>query len=151
FPAVGVPVFVLLGAGSGTDGLPRLGTRTRLAALVLAAALALVCYLPPLLRARLTRHALAHPAAAAADLRWARRLDPLSPDPYVAAYELTGSRAPIEHAARMEPQSVAFPFLLGEIDLSARRFARARRELLAARALYPRAPFIRQALARTAR
>ncbi|MBV8256995.1 MAG: O-antigen ligase family protein, partial [Actinobacteria bacterium] len=145
FPADGIPFFLLLGAAAGSAGRP-LARRERLPATAAAVLLALVVFLPPFVSARLSSDALAHPAQATADLRWARRLDPLSTAPEVAAYELDGDLAAIRRAARMEPRNFAFPLLLGQVALARHDAAAARRELARAYALYPRSDLIRSEL-----
>jgi O-Antigen ligase/Tetratricopeptide repeat len=170
FPAAGVPFFLFLGAGaaggeaaepspaSGSSGgqlRPDQRTVTRAAlptGLALAVA-ALLAFAPPWLSTRYTARALEQPPAEAADeLRWARRLDPLSVDPLVAEAELAPSAEqaipPLEEAAEREPDSVASRYLLGLAYLDAGRRAEARQELREALRLSPRSRAVRRALRR---
>src|SRR5919204_4456833 len=74
-PACGLPFWLLVGAGGSGGERRQLGSRAALPAAALAVALAVIAFVPPWLSARLTDHR---------DFRWAKRLDPLSVDPYVA-------------------------------------------------------------------
>jgi hypothetical protein len=151
-PEVGLPAFVLLGVGASWGGGERLlPTRTALGAGVAALALSLFVFAPPWLSSRLVDHAYsAGPAAAADDLRWARRLDPLSTDPLVAEAALARSPAdvhPLERAVAKEPRRENLRYLLGTAYLAAGRKEAARRELREALRLYPGDGLARQALA----
>ena len=81
-------------------------------------------------------------ATARGQLHWAKRLDPLSVDPYV----VQGSVRALEEAVRKEPRVVELRYDLGLAYARARRFRRARAELLEARRLDPREPQIADAL-----
>jgi tetratricopeptide (TPR) repeat protein len=151
-PAVGVPFFVLLGAACA-DREPR--TAPRFAAVgvaVASAAVALVLFAPPWLSATLSSSALDGSSSPGSDLRWARRLDPLSVEPYVVAASLARTPAeaipPLQKAARKEPRSVDARFQLGLAYLQANRRAAARRELQAALRLEPGEPSIERAIRR---
>ena len=89
--------FLLLGvANAGTSSdvrLPLLGNRLALGGGLAILAIALGGFALPWLSARLTSAGLHHPSSAAADFRWARRLDPLSVDPLVA--EATVAATPL--------------------------------------------------------
>ena len=153
FPAVGIPLFLMLGIGASSESGRPLRTRVGLAAAVVPAAVALFAFVPPWLSARFTDEALsATPSGARNDLRWARRLDPLAVGPYLAEAELAptfaGKIPPLSRAVRLEPRSVTNWYLLGLVELKAGRRREARRDLLAARALYPRDEVIARALAR---
>jgi O-Antigen ligase len=151
-PAVGVPFFALLGAACA-DREPR--TAPRLAAVgvaVASAAVALVLFAPPWLSATLSSSALDGSSSPGSDLRWARRLDPLSVEPYVVAASLARTPGeavpPLQKAARKEPRSVDARFQLGLAYLQANRRAAARRELQAALRLEPGEPSIERAIRR---
>jgi hypothetical protein len=153
-PALGVPFFVLLGAGAGG----RRGTlRARVAwpAAAVAVIVALLVFAPPWLSGRLSGQALVSSSSRASDLRWARRLDPLSVQPYLVEAQ-TASRpaaaiAPLQKAAEKQPRSVEVRYELGLAYLRANRRPAARRELRAALALNPGAPRILDALNRVSR
>jgi O-Antigen ligase len=132
-PACGLPFWLLLGGGgSGGERRP-LASRGALPAVALTVVVAVVAFVPPWLSARLTDRR---------DFRWAKRLDPLSVDPYVAQ----GSVAALEQAVRKEPRVVELRFDLGQAYLRARQPKRARAAFLNARRLDPRDPRIVQAL-----
>ena len=132
-PACGLPFFLLLGAGvAGGDRAP-LARRAALPAAIVLVVLSLVAFVPPWLSARLTSRGQLH---------WAERLDPLSVDPYVVKGSVTG----LEQAVRKEPCVVELRYDLGLAYERARRFRRARAELLEARRLDPREPRIAEAL-----
>ena len=150
FPAVGIPFFLVLGigaSGDAQDGLPR---PLRRSAGIVAILLALFAFAPPWLSARLVSQATSNPASAGTDLRWAHRLDPLSPDPLFAEADLATSPAkaipPLEEAVRMEPRAVEAQYRLGMAFLSAGRRPDARRHLLDALRLDPGDPLILEAL-----
>jgi tetratricopeptide (TPR) repeat protein len=157
FPAVGVPFFLLLGSGAAAGPSPRTerGTRSRgvlPVGLALAAA-AVFVFAPPWLSSRYTVRAFEQrPADASDDLRWARRLDPLSVEPLVAEAELAASPnraiSPLQKAIEREPRSLGPRYLLGLAYLEAGRSREARRELRKAVMLAPRSEAARQALRR---
>jgi hypothetical protein len=132
-PACGIPFFLLLGAGGAGGERPPLARRAALPAAIALVVLSLVAFVPPWLSARLT---------ARGQLHWAKRLDPLSVDPYVAQ----GSVPALEEAVRKEPRVVELRFDLALAYERAREFRRARAELLQARRLDPREPRIFDAL-----
>jgi O-antigen ligase len=151
FPALSIPALVLLGIGAAPDSRRRLPARAAVPAGFAAAAIALLAFAPPWLSARYTDRAYADPPHAGYDLRWARRLDPLSTAPYEAQAVLARSPAdipPLETAVRKEPRQVELRFELGLAYLRAGRKADARRELRTALELYPRSPDIPKALRR---
>ncbi|MFN2471270.1 MAG: O-antigen ligase family protein [Gaiellaceae bacterium] len=142
-PAVGLPLFLLLGAGCAAADAPPLARRLALPGAALAAAVALLAFAPPWLSARITAEVLEQSSGNAhADLRWARRFDPLSTDPLVAEAELAprpaAAVAPLERAARREPRSAFVRLLLGRAYLAAGRRPEALQELAAAHRLSPR-------------
>jgi hypothetical protein len=143
-PACGLPFFLLLGAGgSGGERRP-LVNRVALPAASAAVAVGMIAFVPPWLSARLTDNG---------DLRWAKRLDPLSVDPYLAE----AARAPSARAAtvaltkavRKEPRVVELRYDLGLAYIRAHEPRRAREELLEAKRLDPGEPRITVALRRT--
>jgi tetratricopeptide (TPR) repeat protein len=155
FPAVGLAFFLLLGTGAaGGEARARLiESRLALPAGLALAASALLLFTPPWLSSRYTTRALAQtPSEAADDLRWARRLDPLSVAPLVAEATLAPSPSqaipPLEDAVEREPRSLGPRYVLGIAYLEAGRRAEARRELREALELAPRSDAVRQALSR---
>jgi O-Antigen ligase/Tetratricopeptide repeat len=148
-PAVGVPAFVLLGigcAGGESRPLPR---RVAMAVAATAVAAALLAFAPPWLAHRyvLAAYSTSSPVV---DLSRARRLDPLSLEPYWAAWRLAttdGGRVDaLRGARRLEPRSVAVLYQLGRAYLSMGRHAEAADVLRRAQALDPHEPAIRKAL-----
>jgi hypothetical protein len=132
-PACGLPFWLLLGAGASGGERRPLAPRAAVPAAALAVVVAVVAFVPPWLSARLSDHR---------DFRWAKRLDPLSVDPYLDQ----GSVAALEEAVRKEPRVVEWRFDLGQAYLRAGRRRRARAAFLAARRLDPRDPRIQEAL-----
>jgi len=132
-PACGVPFFLLLGAGNAGGERRTLARRVAVPAAVAAVLVALVRFVPPWLSARLTDRGQIH---------WAKRLDPLSVDPYVAE----AARAPTPRAAasllaqavRKEPRVVELRFDLGLAYQRAHELRKARAALLEAKRLDPR-------------
>ena len=151
-PAAGLCVFLLLGAGASPDGERSLPGRAALPAGVVALSLALLAFAPPWLSSRFTDRAYGNPAGARADLRWARRLDPLSTDPLVAEGQIAATRAarigPLARAVAKEPRREDLRYLLGIAYLDAGRRPEALRELRTALRLYPADALARQALER---
>jgi len=154
-PAVGLPFFVLLGAGAASGESRDLRSREAVPIAVVSAAVALLAFAPPWLSSRLSSHVLEGSPSPASDLRWARRLDPLAVEPYLTQAHVAASPAaaipPLRKAVEKEPRAVEVHFELGVAYLRARRFAEARRELQAALALEPGAPEIEQVLRRVPR
>ena len=74
-PACGLPFFLLLGLGGAGGDCPPLSRRLGLPLACVVAVIALATFVPPWLSARLTVRG---------QTAWAKRLDPLSVDPYVA-------------------------------------------------------------------
>jgi hypothetical protein len=153
FPAAGLPFFLLLGAGATGGADRRIASRLALPSGVALAVAALLIFAPPWLSSRYTARALEQPAAEAADeLRWARRLDPLSTDPLVAEAEIADSPEqaipPLLKAVRREPRTMGLRYVLGLAYLDAERQADARREFREALRLAPRSEAVRRALAR---
>jgi O-Antigen ligase/Tetratricopeptide repeat len=149
FPAVGVPVFLLLGAAAARP-FPPLGRRTTLVAGIAAFVVAIVLFVPPWLSSRLTAQAYRSDSAAS-DLRWAKRLDPLSTAPYLAEASLASPAdaiAPLEQAVEKEPRSVGLRYELALAYLRSGRRADARRELRRALKLDPGDYLVARALRR---
>ncbi|HEY2935378.1 MAG TPA: O-antigen ligase family protein [Gaiellaceae bacterium] len=140
FPAIGIPLFLLLAAGSAPTGSARLSRRVALPAATAALVVAVAGFLPAWLAARLSDHG--------SGLALARALDPLSPDPWLARYEATGSTTALARAVDRAPRSADLRFALGLAYLRLGRDAEARAQLEAARRLYPRSPAIAAALKR---
>lgn len=136
FPAVGVPFFVLLGSTAGVLSRALLPPAARAGTAVAAAATALVLFGVPLASERLTER------GGPDDLRWAKRLDPLTISPLLAeassAATPAGRVRALRDAADREPDSVAAHYLLGLTYLDLGRKAEARRELREAQRLFPR-------------
>jgi O-antigen ligase len=140
-PACGVPFFLLLGAGGSGGERRALRPHVAVPGAVAAVLVALVLFVPPWLSARLTAHG---------DFRWAKRLDPLSVDPYVAeaarAPTPTAAAATLAEAVRKQPRVVELRFDLGLAYRRAHQLRQARAELLEALRLDPREPRIKEAL-----
>jgi O-Antigen ligase len=152
FPAAGLPFFLLLGTGATGGRDRRIASRVALPLGVALTLAAIFAFAPPWLSSRYTARALEEPAAEAAhELRWARRLDPLSTDPLVAEAEIAGSPGqaipPLLEAVAREPRTMALRYLLGLTYLDAGRPADARAELREALRLAPRSEVVQQALA----
>jgi O-antigen ligase len=154
FPAVGGTLFLLLGianAGNGEErGPPLLPARVSIALGIAAVLLAVGAYGPPWVSARLTAAAARNPTDAAQDLRWARRLDPLSVEPLAVAASLAASPRdalpPLRKAVAKQPRDASLHYRLGRTLLKAGERREARIELLAAQRLNPRDPIIARAL-----
>jgi O-Antigen ligase/Tetratricopeptide repeat len=132
-PACGLPFWLLLGAGGSGGERRTLVSRAAIPAAALAVVVAVVAFVPPWVSARLTDRG---------DFRWAKRLDPLSVDPYVAQ----GSITALEEAVRKQPRVVEWRFDLGQAYLRTGQPRRARAAFLEARRLDPRDPRIQEAL-----
>ena len=83
FPAVGLPLFALVGIALAPVGGRVLTGRTAAIAAAAVAIFAVVAFLPPWLSSRVTSSVLTG-AAEVGSLRWARALDPLAVEPYLA-------------------------------------------------------------------
>jgi hypothetical protein len=151
--AVGLPVFLIVGVALSEDRPAPLTGRVAIPSGVVAAFVALFAFAPPWLSSRLVERAYDAPTVSEArdDLRWARRLDPLSVDPYLAETAIVDSPAdipPLRRAVAKEPRSAELHFLLGLALLDAGRDADAREELRIALSFSPRDEAIRSALER---
>jgi O-antigen ligase len=152
-PAVALPAFLLVGIGASPDNGSPLPARAAIPAGVLALVLAVAVFAPPWVSAKLVDRAYEAPDAASAsgDLRWARRLDPLSVDPLLAEAALAKPPAnlpPLRRAVERQPRDAEVHYLLGLAYLDLGRNAEARRALEAAARLSPRDPAIQNALRR---
>ncbi len=151
-PASGAAAVLFLGIAAARDGPLPLPNRIALPAAAVAVALALLAFAPPWLAARLTRTALTDRSSATNDLRWARRLDPLSVDPYVAESSLARTAAeavtPLRRAVDKQPRDASLHYALGLAELRAGEKEAARRELGEAQRLDPRDDLIASALER---
>jgi hypothetical protein len=152
-PAVGLPVFLIVGIALSENRSSPLAGRIAIPAGIAAALVALFAFSPPWLSSRFVQRAYDAPTASEAfdDLRWAKRLDPLSIDPYLAVTALVDSPAdipPLRSAVAKEPRSAELHFLLGLALLDAGRKADARRELRIALGFSPRDQVIRDVLER---
>jgi hypothetical protein len=153
FPASSIPFFVLLGVAAAGDDRPLIASRALIPAGLALGGLVLLLFAPPWLSSRYTARALEQTSAEGqSELRWARRLDPLSIQPLVAEAELARSAEdaipPLQEAVEREPRSLGPRYLLGLAYVDAGRPAAARRELREALAIAPRDYFVRQALRR---
>jgi O-Antigen ligase len=151
-PAVGLPFFLLLGTACASPRGPRLGTVAVAGVATASFLVAFLAFAPPWLSARLTSHALETSSSPAGDLRWARRLDPLSVEPYLVEASVATTPAAalprLQRAADKEPRAVEVRYQLGLGYLRVHRLAAARRELRAALRLEPGEPSIERALSR---
>jgi hypothetical protein len=140
-PACGLPFFLLLGIGAARGDRALLARRTTLAAGVVLAAVVVLLFVPPWLSARLSARGQIH---------WAKRLDPLAVEPYVAAAARArtprASIPPLRAAVRKEPRVVDLRFALAQAYERAGEIGAARRELLEAKRLDPGEPQIDEAL-----
>jgi hypothetical protein len=150
FPAIGLPLFVLLGTGLADDRRPRLPTRAGLAAGAAVVVVAAIGFLPPWLASRYTTRALEK--GSVADIDSARSLDPLSTEPLLARWALATTPAegvaPLREAVRMEPRSPDLWFQLGRQYLLAGDRVPARRALARALELAPGEVLIEETLRR---
>jgi tetratricopeptide (TPR) repeat protein len=155
-PAVGASLFLLLGiANAGSDegagrGPPLLPGRTAIPLGIAVIALAVGAFGPPWASARLTAAAARNPTDAANDLRWARRLDPLSVEPLLVQASLaTSPRAalpPLRKALAKQPRDASLHYRLGRTLLKAGERREALIALRTAQRLDPRDPTIARAL-----
>jgi hypothetical protein len=152
FPAIGIPVFLVLGIALASGGSRPLPPRVALAAGAAVVGAALLLFAPPWLSGRVTDRVSAGDAPVSS-LDWARRLDPLSLEPLLVEARLASTPAqavtPLERAVEKEPRNAGVRYLLGLAYLDAGRNEDARAELLEAGRLYPRSDEIRRAIALT--
>jgi hypothetical protein len=140
-PACGLPFFLLLGIGGAGGERALLPRRGAVAAAAVLAVIVVVLFVPPWLSARLS---------ARGQIAWAKRLDPLSIDPYVAeaarAPTPRAAIAPLRAAVRKQPRVVELRFTLAQAYERAGDVQAARSELEQAKRLDPREPRIHEAL-----
>jgi predicted Zn-dependent protease len=114
-----------------------------------AVAVAVLAFAPPWLSARLAEQALESSASRASNLRWARRLDPLSVQPYFVEAQTVATPgaaiAPLRKAVDKQPRSAEARYELGLAYERAGQPRAARAELRRALALSPRSQEIRDA------
>lgn len=149
FPVCGISFFVLCGIAAAGDA-PPLGSRAAVAIAAGGVALA-IAFVPPWLAGRYADLALVKGLpAASSDLARAKRLDPLSTEPYLIeallARKRTDAVRALERAAELEPESARIHFQLGIALLQLGRKEEARAALERARKLYPGDPAIAAAL-----
>ena len=147
FPACGILLFGLLGLAAARDDDGAVAPRVARAGAAGAIAVAALAFAPVWISARLTNRAAAvGPPAAAGELRWARRLDPVSADPLLAEARLAhdaGERIPpLERAAAKEPRNVAIQYFLAATLYNAGRREEGRERLRRALALDPHDPYL---------
>jgi len=148
-PVVGVPAFLLVGAGCAPDLRRGVSVAASRLAAGLAVALALFAFAPPWLA-----HQYVVAAASArdpgSDLAHARTLDPLSLDPYWVEWRradgAAGRVAALRRAHSREPLAVPVLYQLGLAYEQLGRRADALRALRRAAELAPRQRTIRKAL-----
>jgi hypothetical protein len=148
-----MPAFLIVGIALSGDRGIALPAQVAIPAGVAAVLIALLAFSPPWLSSRFVERAYDAPTLGDArrDLRWAKRLDPLSVDPYLAETALVDSPAdipPLERAVRKEPRNPELRYLLGLALLDDGRDADARRQLRIALARSPRDEAIKNALER---
>ena len=148
-PVVGALAFLILGIGCAGDESRPLPRWAAIATAVAAVAAALLAFAPPWLAHRYVLAADSS-SAPAADLSHARRLDPLSLEPYWASWRLattdSGRVDALQGARHLEPRSVAVLYQLGLVYLHAEQRRKAAAVLFRAHALDPREQAIRKAL-----
>ncbi len=138
-PAVGGAFFLLLGLSASGDRPAQLRPGVGRAAGACCILIGLLVFAPPWVSARLARHG---------DYGWAKRLDPLSTDPYL----LEGFSSypylirPLQQTVAKEPRRFELHYFLAQAYLASGRRAPARRELRRALQLDPRDPIVRRAL-----
>lgn len=151
-PAIGIPAMLFVGIGASRESRTQLSSRAGVPIGIGVALVALVAFAPPWLSSKLVERAYdaGSLTAAADDLRWARRFDPLAIEPLIAESSLAdppANLAPLRKAVARQPRTAELHYLLGLAYLELGRKAQARAELRVARALSPRDEAIRNALA----
>jgi hypothetical protein len=154
FPTVGLPLFAVIGIALAPERGRLLVGRRATSAAAAVTVFALVAFLPPWLSSRVTNSVLTGETEVES-LRWARALDPLAVEPYLAEAALaTGpgeAIPPLESAVEKEPRAVNHRLVLGRAYLAAGRAGDALEQLLVADALFPGDDDIRETLARARR
>ena len=152
---VGMLFFVLVGLGCAgrVDEAPRLHPLLGRCGAIGAGIVALLLFAPPWIADRYVVLAYRNPTVAPSDLRWARRLDPLSLDPFFARWRLATTNdakiAALRDARAIEPDNVPAAYQLGVAELAAGDRAAARAALQDAVRLAPRDRAIAAAFAQT--
>jgi hypothetical protein len=140
-PACGLPFFLLLGLGSPGGERATLGRRPALALAAAVGVVGLLAFVPPWLSARLTVRG---------QTAWAKRLDPLAVEPYVAQAARSptpqGAIDQLRSAVHKEPRVVELRFALASAYRRAGERQAARAELLEAKRLDPGEARIDEAL-----
>ena len=154
FPAVGLPLFALVGVALAPVGGRALAGRRAGIAAAAVAVFALVAFTLPWLSSRVTSSVLTGEAEVGT-LRWARALDPLAVEPYLAEAAVASGPEeaipPLERAVEKEPRAVGHRYLLGKAYLEAGRADEALAQLAVANELFPGDEDIREALAEARR
>lgn len=151
-PAVGVLAMLLLAIGASAAPVePRaFARRTTFAAAGAIALIALIAFVPPWLSARYAQRAARGGVGLDGDITWAKRLDPLSIDAYLAQARwsgtLEGALTPLRQAVELQPGSYATHYLYGIDLLKVGRLEEAHAELFRAWQLAPRDPYVNAAL-----
>jgi tetratricopeptide (TPR) repeat protein len=148
-PVVGVLAFLIVGIGCAGHAAPSLSRRTAVGAAAAGLVAAVFAFAPPWLAYRYVA-AAQHASSSSSDLARARNLDPLSLDPYWAAWRSASDPAARIDALRgaldLEPRSVAVLYQLGLAYRQSGNAAEARTVLQRALRLDPREATIRHAL-----
>ena len=154
FPAVGLPLFALVGLALAPVGGRALAGRRGGIAAAAVAVFALVAFTLPWLSSRVTSSVLTGEAEVGT-LRWARALDPLAVEPYLAEAAVASGPEeaipPLERAVEKEPRAVGHRYLLGNAYLEAGQADEALAQLAVANELFPGDEDIRKALAEARR
>ncbi len=152
-PAVGVIAMLLLSVAAATAAPEEARSFTRRKTFVAAGAvlaLALIAFVPPWLATNYAKRAARGGPGLDGDITWAKRLDPLSIEPYVAQARwsgtLEGALAPLAKAVEIQPRSVAARYLYGIDLLKVGRLPEAHEQLFRAWQLSPRDPYVNAAL-----
>lgn len=132
FPAVTVPALLIAGVGAAGAAPRPLARPLHGSVAPVAAAIAVLAFLPPWYAQRLVDRALQGRSRDAANsLSLARRLDPISTAPLVAQAVLASSSTEqlryLREAARREPRVLQTQYFLGSVLLNSGRKAEARR------------------------
>ena len=154
FPAVGALAMLLLAIAATTASSGESRPFTRRSSFIAAGAVivvGLIAFVPPWLAARYTIRAARGGPGVHGDVVWAKRLDPLSIEPYVAqatwSPNLQASVEELGKAVELQPRSYAARYLYGINLLKLGRLPEAREQLFEAHRLAPRDPYVNAALA----
>jgi hypothetical protein len=148
FPALGVPLFALVGIGLAAEGRGALRPAVSRGAGVVAVLIGALLFAPPWLAQHLVDDALHHDDPSA--LGWARRLDPISTAPLIADAELVSNShqqlSLLATAAKREPRVLQTQYFYGSVLLNTGHRADARRVFRHALTLDPGNPLVERAL-----